>query len=303
MAQQTIYDWATNHSLPTIISPPNPNGTNTRDKGRRYSPSDVQVVLRWDLRPEDIAAKAVLHLPFDNDILTQGYNGGLLRRGILRGMVSGNICPCPMDPASWPLMARNEGGITSLLDLLLFPDLEIVQRYIADKVEELGRAALGLDEDFMPLITTVGSLAERYGQYLPDRASRPAYLAPHDTFTSRCPGEIKPWEKFNNGLADMAKLGLPPNGFLDVPRTWMKTTEKHVREFCSVLAQLLFYTKESCAHPNGKIARYGYAVTEKDVILIERDQVDKIVVHETEAFPFVRAADSPNGINGMMALL
>ncbi len=162
---------------------------------------------------------------------------------------------------------RHEAALTSRLDHLVFPTLFRVQRYIA----YLYLANhLAWPANHIPLFSDVGSTAW-YNQFLPDRCATPSDYA--SNLRTRCVGDIKPSYKFQSSWRTDAM-----NQYY-IRRSGVKT------EYFQVLSQLMYYMCEIGDHGNGKKVRYGYIISDLEVVLFRRDPGQRNQLAATVGYP------------------
>ena len=207
-------------------------------------------------------------------------------------------------PAMFPSPFSKEVVLTNRLVTTVFFDLHRCQKYIIKKHEENpswypAEHALTFTEVGMGMVRNVTA-------GIPDRATvwTTGYIAPgYRTPGTYCPGDIKCAHKFQGSWRQ----------YLDLEKRTAKGVGPLKDEYKKVMAQLNFYMTS----PGGQVGfnqtlRYGYVITDQEVVLIRREPVDGSTpetsgyqLYASRGFPLrMLDVEAPEEyISGMLALL
>ncbi|CAL1698037.1 unnamed protein product [Somion occarium] len=200
----------------------------------------------------------------------------------------------------------HEAGVTNSLSYIVFADLSRVLGYIFYGSTPANQPPPTLRDQQTTAVTTDSGSGCDYGRklFLPDRAvvdsTKPAPLPDiqPDRQVCLCPGDIKPSYKFE---ASWYYIFARTNPLRDM--------EKVCIEFRKVIAQIAFYMVE-CAGENGPgerwlSARYGYIITNNEVMLLERTPTpqNQRLIRVSDGFPLRGQVLNGQRISGMLALI
>lgn len=194
---------------------------------------------------------------------------------------------------------QHENGLTSKLDLLVFPTLQNVQRFIAYlyfnrlQIPPMGSKQFWPSRH-IPLFSEVGSCAYprippgRDRPFLPDRCALPSDIQiNHFTF---CCGDIKPSYKWKSewGMHAAHTAG-----------------SRRLRlEYRRVLSQVKYYMMTCGDSGPGISTRYGYVITDHEVVLLRRHSGPENL-HDIDVSPSypLQEVPQPGGMSAMLALI
>lgn len=196
---------------------------------------------------------------------------------------------------------RLEQALAHRLDSCFFPDLARIMHYI--DLYHTTHPGWYM-ENSTPIMPEVGGQMRTAGNHLPDRGAKRDLNESCLEATARLMGDIKPSFKFHSSWRPAQNVA-----FLD------PTPKVPVTEFRKVLAQVKYYMENlACDPTTGLSARYGYVITDEEVVLLQRlDETEgpgyRSSLRVSQGFPLRRAPGQPplreadGQINGMLALL
>lgn len=247
----------------------------------------------WDISGQDVAKfDKVLDTPYDPKRLFEV-------KPPLKEELEGTLHPVESTyRRQYKIPFRTEAALVSRLAATFYNSLDRSLRFLAAYEEVFGQ-----DEDWLPrnhhiLYTEHGSSAQIIPNFEPDRAGvrRDADIE-KDMQPNRCPGEIKPSYKFRAAWIEQT-----------IDDEIRRMRDGITTECQKVCAQLRFYMK-NCGCPEIQLgAKYGYILTDEEVVLARRRWERRLTGRGPEEVleltkPFKMRGAAPGEWTAMMAVL
>lgn len=270
-------------------------GNTTNDK---FEVEKIQIIEDWVIGAHDLQQfHAVWNLPYDPATLQADILAFM--PGVAQTWIANHVAPISHHWSEFLGQYGHEVALTSRIDSSLWIDFSRIMLYLASShlVREQRRNAGQLHGHLPPIYPNkpiypdIGSNAYRTGGFLPDRCAKSNATGSPRTEIARLFGEIKPSYKFHSSWKALAQLGRLAN-------------RRVVEEYKKVLAQVLFYmTHLGQARPGGPATRYGYVLTDEEVVLLRRvPGRGNRHVQVSDGFP-LRGPYGQNQLSGMQALI